>query len=362
VGCNGDDDANTVDQGSAYVFVRSGTSWVQQAKLVPNDGGSLDEFGTDVAISGNTIVVGASHKSFGQSLMQGAAYVFTRSGTTWNQQARLTANDGRSYDTFGYSVAIDGNQVLVGAIQGQQTHQGSAYVFSRLAGTWLQTAKLIAPDGAPADNFGSAVAISGPNIAVAAQGDFSGPVANKGAAYIFTARGSAWLLNVKLRGKDVAPHDGFGSRIAMDGGTLLVGSMQDTIGSNQAQGSAYVFVLTGGRWIQRQKLVATSVGLPSKYFGSCVSISGDTIVVGGIDVGGNFPDGRTVFVFRRNITGIWLQESKVTANDLQDGFAMSVAISGQTIVVGDVPGDFGQNENQGAAYFFVHRTGIGWTP
>ena len=122
---------------------RSGTSWVQQAKLVPNDGGSFDEFGTDVAISGNTIVVGASHKSFGQSLMQGAAYVFTRSGTRWNQQARVTASDGRRYDTFGYSVAIDGDRIVIGAITGQPAHQGAAYVFSRLADTWQQTAKLI---------------------------------------------------------------------------------------------------------------------------------------------------------------------------------------------------------------------------
>ena len=107
--------AQTTDQGSAYVFTRSGTTWTQQAKLTASDGAADDYFGYSVALSGDTALVGAYWDDVGANYDQGSAYVFTRSGTTWTQQAKLTASDGAAGDHFGHSVALSGDTALVGA-------------------------------------------------------------------------------------------------------------------------------------------------------------------------------------------------------------------------------------------------------
>ena len=132
VGACGDDVGANADQGSAYVFTRSGTTWSQQAKLTAADGAAGDWFGYSVAVSGDTAVVGAAGDDVGANADQGSAYVFARSGTTWTQQAQLTAADGAAGDCFGRSVAVSGDTAVVGASDddvGANTDQGSAYVF-----------------------------------------------------------------------------------------------------------------------------------------------------------------------------------------------------------------------------------------
>ena len=152
-------DGNSSHKGAAYIFTRSGMTWIQQAKLVASDGATGDDFGTSVSISldGSTTIVGAQSNSS----YTGAAYVFTRSGSTWTQQEKLTASDGAAGDFFGWSVSLssDGSTVLIGA-DGNSSHRGAAYIFTRSGVTWIQQAKLVASDAAGNDYFGQSVSIS----------------------------------------------------------------------------------------------------------------------------------------------------------------------------------------------------------
>src|SRR5206468_3053516 len=162
-----DDVGANADQGSAYVFVRNVTTWTQQAQLTASDGAVSDAFGWSVAISGDTAVVGAFVDDVGANVDQGSAYVFVRSGTTWTQQAQLTASDGAVSDAFGWSVAISGDTAVVAAFVddvGANVDQGSAYVFVRSGTTWTQQAQLTALDGAANDDFGYSAAISGDTV------------------------------------------------------------------------------------------------------------------------------------------------------------------------------------------------------
>ena len=157
-----DDIGANINQGSAYIFTRSGTTWTQQAKLIASDGATNDWFGIGVAIAGDTAIVGSYFDDVGTNVDQGSAYVFVRSGTTWKQQARLTSADGAASDGFGLSVSISGDTAVVGAYNddiGSNADQGSAYVFTRSGTNWTQQAKLTAADGAAVDWFGYAVMI-----------------------------------------------------------------------------------------------------------------------------------------------------------------------------------------------------------
>ena len=221
------------EQGAAYVFVRSGSTWTQQAKLVAADGSDL--FGHSVSISGDTVIIGAYVDAIGTNAGQGSAYVFVRSGSTWAQQAKLVAADGTPNDHFGASVAIDGETALVGVPQ-QTGGQGSAYVFLRSGASWMQQAKLTADDGLANDAFANAVGISG-DIAIV------GPV-NREAVYLFLRTGASWTQQQpKLTADDGQIGDTFGVSVAINGGTVIVGAYLDDVGSNTNQGSAYVFTL-----------------------------------------------------------------------------------------------------------------------
>jgi hypothetical protein len=156
--------------GAAYVFVRSGTMWSPQAKLLADDGGAEgDGFGGSVAVAGDTAVVGA-HGRADKGEWSGAAYVFVRSEATWSQQAKLLADDGAEDDRFGASVAVAGDTAVVGAPGRIDKGRwlGAAYVFVRSEATWSQQAKLLADGGAEGDNFGDSVAVAGDTDVVGA--------------------------------------------------------------------------------------------------------------------------------------------------------------------------------------------------
>ena len=178
--------ANT-DQGSAYVFTRSGTAWTEQAHLFANDGSgtSRDYFGVSVAIKAETVIVGAYLDDFLSNINQGSAYVFVRSGTAWSLQQHLLAGDGAAVDEFGSAVALDGDTAVIGAWSktiGSNVQQGAAYVFLRTGTAWTQQAKLSADDGQAQVFFGGSVAISGDSVVAGADWhDFTGNT-NQGAA------------------------------------------------------------------------------------------------------------------------------------------------------------------------------------
>ncbi|MCC6504808.1 MAG: fibronectin type III domain-containing protein, partial [Aquimonas sp.] len=230
-------------QGSAYVFMRSGGTWTQASKLTAGDGAANDQFGTSVALDGDTALVGASYDDVGANSDQGSAYVFTRSGSSWTQEAKLTAGDGAAYDNFGYSVSLNGDTALVGAYGddvGVNSQQGSAYVFTRSGSIWTQETKLTAGDAAASDNFGYSVSLNGDTALVGAFGDNS----NQGSTYVFTRSGSTWTQEEKLVAGDGAASGGFGRSVALSSTTALVGAPYvDGLPpyGNPDEGAAYVF-------------------------------------------------------------------------------------------------------------------------
>ena len=245
-------DNQGANSGLAYIFSRhqnGSNTWGQVTELAANDGAAFDQFGVAVAIANDTVVIGANNDS-DQGTFSGAAYIFQRNqggAGAWGQVAKLTANDGVNFDDFGTAVAISGDIVVVGAhfADAQGASSGSAYVFSRNQGganAWGQVAKLLANDGVANARFGTTVAVSGDNAVIGAPGH-SNPLFNIGAAYIFSRNQggpNAWGQVVKLLASDGATGDSFASSVSISADTALVGAPNDDDFFNDS-GSAYVF-------------------------------------------------------------------------------------------------------------------------
>lgn len=349
IGASGDDD-NGASSGSAYIFIRNDTTWVQQAKLLASDGTSYDTFGRSVSLSGNTAIIGA-HADDDNGAESGSAYVFTRTGTTWTQQQKLLATDGATEDWFGYSVAIDGNTAVIGAIKDDDNgaQSGSAYVFTRTGTTWTQQQKLIASDGEPYENFGCSVSVSGETALIGA--DFGdGNEDFSGSAYVFTRTGSTWIPQGKLIASDGVFGDYFGISVRIDADTAMIGAIGDNENGNQS-GSAYAFVRNGSTWAQQAKLF-TSDGTIGDLFGWSVSLSGDTALIGEyFDINSN--DSNTyVNVFTRTGT-TWSHQQKLSSDSsIGYYFGYSVSISGNTAIIG-AWGDDDNGASSGSAYIFI---------
>ena len=348
-------------QGAAYVFTFNGSSWVQQQELTGNDGAANDGFGYSVALSGTTALIGANQKTFGSNVAQGAAYVFTFNGSTWTQQQELTANDGAAYYVFGTSVALSGNTALVGAADVpldtfySSTYPGKAYIFTLNDGTWTQQQELTASDGVVGDQFGYSVALSGTTALVGAEYKTIGSNAGQGAAYVFTSNGSTWVQQQKLISSDGAAYDFFGCSVALSATTALVGAEAKTIGSNGAQGAAYVFAFNDPTWSQQQELTAND-GTAAAEFGASVALSGTTALVGASNatsgVSGIYYGAAYAFNFSDST---WVQLQKLSASDAAtaNSFGVSVALSGTTALVGaSGPFEGSSDTYAGAAYVF----------
>ncbi len=383
VGARQDDTRN----GSAYVFTKVSGVWSQVAQLTASDGAADDEFGYSVAVDSDTIVVGAhlddGTDSGGNAITDsGSAYVFTKPALGWGDWSnldtngkaglttKLTAFGAAAGDEFGISVAVDGDTILVGAHQ-NDSNKGAAYIFTRFRGVWgnapvsgnhrVETAKLVAADAAADDEFGISVALDGDTAVIGAlKDDDNGN--QSGSAYVFTKVSGVWSQKAKLIASDGAANDEFGISVALDGDTAVIGARKDDDNGNQS-GSAYVFTKVSGVWSQKAKLTAAD-GAANDEFGISVAVEGDTVIVGAnltnhIDSDGNaVNDSGSAYVFTRDSAGGWSQKAKLTASDAaaEDLYGYSVAVSGDTVVVGapyndydDTDGD--TNDDEGAAYF-----------
>lgn len=274
VGAKQDDDAGT-NSGSAYVFVRSGTTWTQQQKLAASNAQTHDGFGASVDIDGSSILVGAPFEDTGGTNF-GTAYVFTRSGTTWSQQQEINPS-GTSGDFYGYFCAIEGDNAVVGAYGHNPTDKGRAFVWTRSGTTWTQQAALNASDAANYDRFGHGVSISGDTIVCGAYQEDT-TASDAGAVYIFTRSGTTWSQQQKIQSSDISANDNFGFSVAVDGDTLIAGARYQDTGSNNA-GAAYIFTRSGSTWTQAHKIQASTVTY-NGYFGSAVALSGKTGIIG----------------------------------------------------------------------------------
>jgi hypothetical protein len=346
-------------QGSAYVFVRNAGVWTRQAKLVADDGGFGQAFGTSVAISGDTVLVGTSPSDG----TRGAAYVFARDAGAWTQQAKLAAADDPSFDGFGCCVAVVGDTALVGARQattgGGHRQQGAAYVFVRQAGTWTQQAQLTAQDGADWGQFGASVALGPDTAVVGATGAGGQGLNGAGAAYVFSRTGVDWAQQATLTASDAAAGDSFGSSVALSGDRVVVGADQRSPdAAHRWQGAAYVFVHEAAGWRQEAELTAPE-GAASDRFGISVAIERDVVVVGAPFMANDgVAQVGAAYVFVRDAAGWRQQVRRAGPRDrAQDFFGLGVAVSGGTVLFGS-PRD-GQ-VGAGLVYVAV-RDGDAWT-
>jgi hypothetical protein len=265
-----------VKKGAAYIFIHEPGGWVEQQKLTAFDGAAFDEFGLSVAIDGDTAVVGAYKNHHSLLTEPGAAYVFTRSGTVWSLEQKLVADVPASDDWFGYRVAIEGDTVVVSAIQHNAT--GAAYVFTRSGTIWSQDQKLTGSGGADDASFGATVDLAGDTLVVGSSGTDHSGLLNPGAAYVFIESGGVWSEQQRLIADDAAEGDVFGVA-AIEGDTILVGAQRADPYGILDSGAAYVFARSGGTWTQQQKLIAFSPEEEARL-GSSVTLTLDIALVG----------------------------------------------------------------------------------
>lgn len=356
VGAYFDDHLGGMDAGAAYVFVREGGVWTQSAKLTAADAAANDQFGWTVAVSGETIMVGAPRANHLAGVDAGAAYVFVSDGAVWTQQAKLTASDAAANDQFGNWVEIDGDTAVIGSSLDDHaggTDGGSAYVFVRTGTSWTQQARLLALDGAAQDHFGIEVSIDGDTAVIGAhQADLPGG-GDSGAAYVFVRQTGVWTQTAKLTASDAMANDRFGKAVAVLGDTIVVGAHNRESAGQPSAGAVYVFTQTVGVWAETATLITADVAA-ADHFGWTVAHSESVIVAGSVldsHAGGAVAGSATVF-FRSE--GTWSEVAKLTASDASAGdeFAVSLAMSGDQVMVGSYLSDPEGGIDAGAAYLF----------
>jgi hypothetical protein len=298
------------DSGAAYIFYRDeggDDNWGQEAILAASDAESGDLFGWSVAVSGNYAVVGAPYEDSGGT-DSGAAYVFYRNEggeNNWGQVAILAASDAESGDQFGLSVSIDGDTVVVGANyeDGSGAYCGAAYIFDRNQGgddNWGEVKKLTASDAADGDLFGYSVALDADYVVVGALGKSGGGIYS-GAAYIFYRNEGGddnWGEVVKLTASDPEDFDYFGGSVDVDGNYIVVGA-GGKWGDGFYRGAAYIFYRNEGgddNWGEVMKLTASDPE-DEAYFGSHVAISGDNAIVGAEEEDRGGTDRGAIYIF-----------------------------------------------------------------
>ncbi|MFC6964599.1 FG-GAP repeat protein [Halocatena marina] len=332
------------------------TGVAQHQQLLADDGAANDEFGTSVAIdrATETIVVGASNDDNANGTDAGAVYVFTCQKNQFVQIQKLLASDGQAQDFFGTSVAIDGDTIVVGAIGDDENGDfaGAACVFERQGDAFTETQKLLASDGQAQDFFGDSVAIAGDTIVGGA------PLENEngmeaGAAYVFERQDGSFAETQKLLASDVQAGDEFGTSVAIVEDLIIVGALFADNENGVDTGVTYVFERQGDAFTETQTLLADD-GQAGDRFGGSVAIAGDTIVIGALSENTNGEEAGAAYVFACQ-KNQFVQTQKLLASDGQAGdeFGFSVGIEGDTIVVG---APFDDNENgmdAGAVYVFT---------
>lgn len=344
VGAHRADAGAIQDQGSVYVFTGSGTDWNLQQKLTPSDGTNQNDFGSSVAIQGDTIFVGAPARTIGFNAQQGKVYVFKRNGAVWTEQQSLIAGDGGNLDRFGDSVALDGDYAIIGA--SEDTLKGSAYIFSNAGGNWTQQQKIAPADGNDSDDFGLNVSISGNTVVIGAPGA-NGAGVREGAAYVYVRDGSSWSMQSKLVNSDAAGFQYFGFDVAISEDTVLV--------SKRGSAPVYVFVRNGTTWTEQQKLTPLDQSGRALFsvFRTSVAINRETAAIGWAGDIGKISDQGAVFTFERTGT-VWTQSQSLIATDglVRDYLGFSVALSDKAVISGAILDDEETRNSQGSAYIF----------
>lgn len=394
---NEDKDAsglNTLtNPGAAYILQNVAGIWTLVQKVVASDRGGNDFFGTSVAIDGDFAIVGAyqeDHDAVGASTKSnsGSVYIFQNIAGIWTEVQKIVASDRNTDDFFGFSVAIDGNYIIVGAYQEDENdsssatlfNPGSAYIFKYIVGTWTEMQKIVPSDRAAADFFGYTVDINGSYAIIGAYAEDENAgggatMSASGSAYIFENTADVWSQDQKLVATDRGIDDYFGYSVAITDNYAIIGAYQEDEnevgGSTMGEaGSAYIFKNNAGTWSQDQKLVSSDRAA-SDNFGFAVSIDGDYAVVGARledeDASSSNTINNSGSVYIYNLSGsTWAEEQKIVSSDRgnSDSFGKSTAVDGNYILVGvpqedhDATGGGTSISSAGSAYVFYNAPEI----
>jgi len=353
VGSNrSDNEIAGADVGAAYIYTLTDTGWRQEAKLMAEDGMAGDTLGGKLALYENIAVIGAiGQDTKGENA--GAAYVFERTGSHWQQRAKLTARDGADGDAFGQSIAVSSNTIVIGAPHDDALADGSGsvYIFNRTGSQWSQSAKLVASDGLAGDLFGISVALFEDTLLVGAD-LHDEKSTNAGAVYVFTKADGSWGQQAKLMADDGGNTDIFGVRVALHGDTALISARRDdddVMGVDA--GSAYLFVRKGTAWHQQAKLTAPD-GSADDRFGRGVALSENTAAISAMHQDDKGQNSGSVYIFTHT-EGTWRYQKQLTAEDAdrEDLFGWNLALSDNTLVVGAIKND-DKGKDSGSAYVF----------
>jgi hypothetical protein len=348
VGAFLDDLPGAARAGSAGVYMRIGSSWQHDATLLADDVDANDFFGYAVSVSGDTVVIGAPASEGGNNT--GAAYVFVRNGSEWTQQTRLEAFDGGPGNSFGNSVSIHLDTIVVGA-EGDDAYAGSAYVFVRSRTLWSFQAKLRGLDTEAGDRLGRSVSVSGDTIVAGADSDAHSGHTSAGSAYVFVRSGASWGEQQKLIADDASFGDIFGASVALEGDTVLIAAPWDDYAPCPSvlcnYGSVYVFVRAGSTWSQQDR-IAAPVGVDNDQFGWSVALDGDTALLGRMRRSDPLDPG-SAFVLRREGAS-WTTVVEIAASNSAplDRFGTAVGISASTMLIGA-----SLHGTTGSAYVFI---------
>lgn len=343
-------------QGVAYIYQLVGNVWTLRQRLLPIDAAYQDRIGNAVAMSadGNTIAIGAYCSSV-DNQFTGAVYVYVLSGSEWVQEAKLVAADRDGYDFFGTDVALsrDGSTLLIGAYNKNvgYTGAGAAYVYARYGTTWEQEAKLIADDRADYDSFGFSVSLSGDgNTAVVSAYNKAGTFSYQGAVYVFQRANTIWTQESKLLSTNPGS-DYFGQSVEIhDSGTFIVIGASNDSSHYPNQGVTFIYRYDGSDWIEEARLIAPDGGSydSAGYAVSC-SIDNNWVATSSI----NKNNGQGGVYLYQQVQGVWQLNSIIQASDPSDqswfGTAIALSSRGTSILIG-APG---KNSNAGGLYWFV---------
>ena len=360
-------DDQGAESGVAYIFVRDADgAWVEEAELFADDGEAAAWFGRWAAIDGDVAVVGAPlADAFGRDDDSGAAYIFQRRDGAWEQTQRLVADVPVGGEQFGWNVAIDGDVIVVSASNETNGGGQGVYVFRRAGDEWALEAKLAPSEEGDDYFFGQDLDISGDTIVVGAKGRAAFVGTNAGVVFVFQRRGSRWAESAILEASDAFVQDHFGRAVAIAGDTIVVGAYkEDSAGADG--GSVYVFARdpsAPGGWRQETKLIARSTGTRD-WFGYEVGTDGTTVVVGAPHVNLAEPEifraGLTA-VFRRSADG-WVQVAELTAGDAvaagpRSEFGWAVDVQDGVIAVGAWLAATEAGPAAGRAYAYLYDAG-----
>lgn len=329
--------------GSVYVFNRIGATWIQQQKLYASDAATGDAFGFSVSLDGDIALVSAPQ----DDNWKGAVYVFIRTGTTWTQQTKLVASDGAADDLFGYSVTLDGDNALIGSYHDDNNH-GSAYVFTWDGTSWIQIQKLYG-SGSGDIMFGYSVSLDGDTALIGAI--YDDPY---GATYVFTHPSVDWQFQQKFSASKTTGL--FGSSVSLDGDSALIGACGDYT-NGFTSGAAFVFTRTNTTWSEQQKLLPSD-GAAEDWFGESICLYGDTAFIAAPYDDDNGVDSGSMYVFTYTGT-TWIQQIKLLASDgaADDWFGNSVSLDGDTALIG-ARYDDDTIYDSGSVYVFTKEGGM----